>query len=186
MLQGFCYSSMSLAKPFRSYSEHTHRFSVLKSDTFLFWSRALTGKSSQSLFIMFQEKFEVRGDVINGRNHQGPKRAREALTGKVQAPQGFKLCPALTVADVWLCWLSIWNLFQFLCYSVHTELYKFSSFIQEGWALLAVEQIFCRGSLSLEWMLSFYNTGLVVLNIILVLFLNSFGFWVTKSFVKYS
>ncbi|CAN8202090.1 unnamed protein product [Coccothraustes coccothraustes] len=40
--------------------------------------------------ILDEENFEVRGDVINGRNHQGPRRARQALTGKIF--KGFEIC----------------------------------------------------------------------------------------------
>ncbi|XP_066192910.1 breast cancer type 1 susceptibility protein [Sylvia atricapilla] len=40
--------------------------------------------------ILDEENFEVRGDVINGRNHQGPKRARQALTGKIF--KDFEIC----------------------------------------------------------------------------------------------
>ncbi|NXC99265.1 BRCA1 protein, partial [Certhia familiaris] len=40
--------------------------------------------------ILDEETFEVRGDVINGRNHQGPKRARQALTEKIF--KGFEIC----------------------------------------------------------------------------------------------
>ncbi|NWW10012.1 BRCA1 protein, partial [Oreocharis arfaki] len=40
--------------------------------------------------ILDEEDFEVRGDVINGRNHQGPKRARQALTEKIF--KGFEIC----------------------------------------------------------------------------------------------
>ncbi|XP_054505497.2 breast cancer type 1 susceptibility protein isoform X2 [Agelaius phoeniceus] len=40
--------------------------------------------------ILDEEHFEVRGDVINGRNHQGPRRARQALTEKIF--KGFEIC----------------------------------------------------------------------------------------------
>ncbi|NXO42746.1 BRCA1 protein, partial [Locustella ochotensis] len=40
--------------------------------------------------ILDEESFEVRGDVINGRNHQGPKRARQALTEKIF--KDFEIC----------------------------------------------------------------------------------------------
>ncbi|NXY76856.1 BRCA1 protein, partial [Glareola pratincola] len=40
--------------------------------------------------ILDEEDFEVRGDVINGRNHQGPKRARQSLTEKIF--KGFEIC----------------------------------------------------------------------------------------------
>ncbi|XP_039553300.1 breast cancer type 1 susceptibility protein isoform X2 [Passer montanus] len=40
--------------------------------------------------ILDEENFEVRGDVINGRNHQGPKRARKALTDKIF--KDFEIC----------------------------------------------------------------------------------------------
>ncbi|XP_051496141.1 breast cancer type 1 susceptibility protein isoform X1 [Apus apus] len=40
--------------------------------------------------ILDEENFEVRGDVINGRNHQGPKRARESQTGKIF--KEFEIC----------------------------------------------------------------------------------------------
>ncbi|NWV97398.1 BRCA1 protein, partial [Machaerirhynchus nigripectus] len=40
--------------------------------------------------VLDEENFEVRGDVINGRNHQGPKRARQALTEKIF--NDFEIC----------------------------------------------------------------------------------------------
>ncbi|XP_028939531.1 breast cancer type 1 susceptibility protein [Antrostomus carolinensis] len=40
--------------------------------------------------ILDEESFEVRGDVINGRNHQGPKRARQSLTEKIF--KDFEIC----------------------------------------------------------------------------------------------
>ncbi|NWQ82496.1 BRCA1 protein, partial [Columbina picui] len=40
--------------------------------------------------ILDEENFEVRGDVINGRNHQGPRRARQALTDKIF--KDFEIC----------------------------------------------------------------------------------------------
>uniref|UniRef100_A0A8C3GFF4 RING-type E3 ubiquitin transferase n=1 Tax=Cairina moschata TaxID=8855 RepID=A0A8C3GFF4_CAIMO len=40
--------------------------------------------------ILDEENFEVRGDVINGRNHQGPKRARQSLTEKIF--KDFEVC----------------------------------------------------------------------------------------------
>ncbi|XP_035203712.1 breast cancer type 1 susceptibility protein isoform X2 [Oxyura jamaicensis] len=40
--------------------------------------------------ILDEENFEVRGDVINGRDHQGPKRARQSLTEKIF--KDFEIC----------------------------------------------------------------------------------------------
>ncbi|NXC42236.1 BRCA1 protein, partial [Penelope pileata] len=40
--------------------------------------------------ILEEENFEVKGDVINGRNHQGPKRARQSLTEKIF--KDFEIC----------------------------------------------------------------------------------------------
>ncbi|XP_044274666.1 breast cancer type 1 susceptibility protein isoform X2 [Varanus komodoensis] len=40
--------------------------------------------------LLYEGDFEVRGDVINGRHHQGPKRARESPAGKLF--QGLKIC----------------------------------------------------------------------------------------------
>ncbi|NXE40920.1 BRCA1 protein, partial [Ptilorrhoa leucosticta] len=47
-------------------------------------------QSSKEGRILDEENFEVRGDVINGRNHQGPKRARQALTEKIF--KDFEIC----------------------------------------------------------------------------------------------
>ncbi|XP_048646649.1 breast cancer type 1 susceptibility protein isoform X4 [Marmota marmota marmota] len=40
--------------------------------------------------ILDEHDFEVRGDVVNGRNHQGPKRARESQGRKIF--RGLKIC----------------------------------------------------------------------------------------------
>ncbi|NXY24520.1 BRCA1 protein, partial [Atrichornis clamosus] len=40
--------------------------------------------------ILDEENFEVRGDVVNGQNHQGPKRARQSLTEKIF--KDFEIC----------------------------------------------------------------------------------------------
>ncbi|KAJ7313450.1 hypothetical protein JRQ81_004831 [Phrynocephalus forsythii] len=40
--------------------------------------------------VLNEEDFEVRGDVTNGRSHQGPKRARESPAGKLF--QGLEIC----------------------------------------------------------------------------------------------
>ncbi|XP_042692591.1 breast cancer type 1 susceptibility protein isoform X3 [Centrocercus urophasianus] len=40
--------------------------------------------------ILDEENFEVKGDVINGRNHQGPKRARQSLAEKIF--KDFEIC----------------------------------------------------------------------------------------------
>nr|XP_021136715.1 breast cancer type 1 susceptibility protein isoform X2 [Columba livia] len=47
-------------------------------------------QSFQEGRILDEESFEVRGDVINGRNHQGPRRARQALTAKIF--KDFEIC----------------------------------------------------------------------------------------------
>ncbi|NWH90979.1 BRCA1 protein, partial [Aegithalos caudatus] len=56
--------------------------------------------------ILNEEDFEVRGDVINGRNHQGPRRARQALTEKIF--KGFEIycCgPFIDMATEHLEWM---------------------------------------------------------------------------------
>ncbi|XP_008111383.1 breast cancer type 1 susceptibility protein isoform X2 [Anolis carolinensis] len=47
-------------------------------------------QSLQAERLLNEEDFEVRGDVINGRNHQGPKRSRESPPGKLF--QGLEIC----------------------------------------------------------------------------------------------
>ncbi|XP_029139617.1 breast cancer type 1 susceptibility protein [Protobothrops mucrosquamatus] len=47
-------------------------------------------QSLEARRVLKEEDFEVRGDVINGRNHQGPKRARESPVGKLF--QGLEIC----------------------------------------------------------------------------------------------
>ncbi|XP_027520664.1 breast cancer type 1 susceptibility protein [Corapipo altera] len=47
-------------------------------------------QSLQEERLLDEEDFEVRGDVINGRNHQGPKRARQGQTEKIF--KDFEIC----------------------------------------------------------------------------------------------
>uniref|UniRef100_A0A2D4IC29 RING-type E3 ubiquitin transferase BRCA1 n=3 Tax=Micrurus TaxID=8634 RepID=A0A2D4IC29_MICLE len=80
---------------------------IMKTDEDLVCERTLkyfTGVAAQKWILSYQwiihsfeagrvlkeEDFEVRGDVINGRNHQGPKRARESPVGKLF--QGLEIC----------------------------------------------------------------------------------------------
>ncbi|XP_026541906.1 breast cancer type 1 susceptibility protein [Notechis scutatus] len=80
---------------------------IMKTDEDLVCERTLkyfTGIAAQKWILSYQwiihsfeagrvlneEDFEVRGDVINGRNHQGPKRARESPVGKLF--QGLEIC----------------------------------------------------------------------------------------------
>ncbi|KAG8139820.1 hypothetical protein E2320_002562 [Naja naja] len=68
---------------------------IMKTDEDLVCERTLkyfTGviHSFEAGRVLEEEDFEVRGDVINGRNHQGPKRARESPVGKLF--HGLEIC----------------------------------------------------------------------------------------------